>query len=156
MANSIVQPVQSDGKKHQIPPNKRKLTRKDFILNKPPVPTGTRTYSFSSDVKKHPKSTYSQKFAQYNDIYGAADLDYDLIDGLYHSTILNRVIKKISADAVPEMFKVQIIDLEGQRIPELEQLVVSYIAHLKRKHLNQLFNYTLRYGTGFLYIGNKI
>lgn len=154
MEENIVMPIKAE-KQHKIPPNKRKLTRKDFILNKPPKPKGTQTYNFASDVKKHPKSTYSQNFATYNDIYGAEDLDYDLIDGLYHSTILNRVIKKISADAVPEMFKIQIVDLEGQRLPDLEQIVTTYIAHLKRKHLNDLFNYTLRYGTGFLYIGNK-
>ena len=53
------------------------------------------------------------------------------------------------------MFKVQIVDLQGERIEELEQLVMTYLAHLKRKHINQLFNYTMRYGTGFLYIGNK-
>lgn len=152
---NLLPPTSSAGEQHEIPTGKRKLTRKDFILNKRPIPTGTTTYTFASDVKKHPKTTYSQGFAQYNDIYGSADLDYDLIDGLYHSTILNRVIKKIAADAVPEMFKVQIVDLEGQRIPELEQIVTTYLAHLKRKHLNQLFNYTMRYGTGFLYIGNK-
>lgn len=133
----------------------RKLTRKDFILNKKSLPTRATKYNFAADVKKYTKSSYSQQFAQYNDIYGASDLDYDLIDGLYHSTILNRVIKKIAADAVPEMFKVQIVDLEGKRVPELEQIVTTYLAHLKRKHLNQLFNYTMRYGTGFLYIGNK-
>ena len=154
MPTSIkLQPELSSDSQHQVPQdNKRKLTQKDFILNKRPV---RKTYNFASDVKKHPKSTYSQKFAAYSDIYGEADLDYDLIDGLYHSTILNRVIKKIAADAVPEMFKIQITDLEGERIPELEQLVTVYLAHLKRKHLNQLFNYTMRYGTGFLYTGNK-
>ena len=146
-------PELASDSQHQISQdNRRKLTQKDFILNKRPV---RKTYNFASDVKKHPQSTYSQKFATYSDIYGEADLDYDLIDGLYHSTILNRVIKKIAADAVPEMFKIQITDLEGQRIPELEQMVTVYLAHLKRKHLNQLFNYTMRYGTGFLYIGNK-
>lgn len=136
-------------------PSRRKLTRKDFILNKTPVPKGSATYNFSSDVKKHGKTSYVQNFATYNDIYGAEDVDYDLIDGLYHSTILNRVIKKIASDAVPEMFKVQITDLTGERMDELEQLVNVYLAHLKRKHINQLFNYTMRYGTGFLYIGNK-
>ena len=53
------------------------------------------------------------------------------------------------------MFKVQIVDLEGNRLPDLEQMVDIYLAHLKRKHINQMFNYTMRYGTGFLYIGNK-
>lgn len=130
----------------------RKLTRKDFILNKKPIPI---SYNFASDVKKHGKTSYTQNFATYNDIYGAEDVDYDLIDGLYHSTILNRVIKKIASDAVPEMFKVQIVDLEGERLVDLEQQVMVYLAHLKRKHINQMFNYTMRYGTGFLYIGNK-
>ena len=66
-------------------------------------------------MKKYEERTYSQKFSSYTDIYGAEDLDYDLIDGLYHSTILNRVLKKIASDSVPEMFRVQILDLEGNR-----------------------------------------
>ena len=133
-------------------PIKRKLTKKDFITNKRPIKT---SYNFAADVKKYPENRYAQNFATYSDIYGQADVDYDLIDALYHSTILNRVIKKISSDAVPEMFRVQIVDLEGNTIPDLEQIVNSYLAHLKRKHINQVFNYTMRYGTGFLYIGNK-
>ena len=133
-------------------PNKRKLTRKDFLSNKKPI---RQQYNFASDVKHYPETRYTQNFTEYNDIYGTTEVDYDLIDALYHSTILNRVIKKIASDAVPEMFKIQIVDLEGNRIPELEQLVTIYLAHLKRKHINQMFNYTLRYGTGFLYIGNK-
>ena len=112
-------------------------------------------YTFASDVKKHKETQYSQNFASYTDIYGAEDLDYDLIDGLYHSTILNRVIKKISSDAVPEMFKLQVVDLEGNRIPEIEEACFMYTANLKRKHIKALFNNTLKYGTGFLYIGNK-
>ena len=130
----------------------RKLTKNDFLRNRKPI---RQKYNFASDVKKYKESRYSQNFAEYSDIYGQDNVNYDLIDGLYHSTILNRVIKKISSDAVPEMFKVQIVDLEGNRIPELEQLVDIYLAHLKRKHINQMFNYTMRYGTGFLYIGNK-
>lgn len=131
---------------------KRKLTRKDFISNKRPI---KQVYNFAADVKKFPEDRYSQNFATYSDIYGQADVDYDLIDALYHSTILNRVIKKIASDAVPEMFRVQIVDLEGATILDLEQQVNSYLAHLRRKHINQMFNYTMRYGTGFLYIGNK-
>lgn len=122
------------------------------MVNKHPLRT---TYNFASDVKKHGKTQYSQNFATYNDIYGAEDLDYDLIDGLYHSTILNRVIKKISSDAVPEMFRLQVVDLEGNRIPEIEEACFMYTANLKRKHIKALFNNTLKYGTGFLYIGNK-
>lgn len=112
-------------------------------------------YSFASDVKKYKETEYSQNFAQYSDIYGAADVDYDLIDGLYHSTILNRVLRKISSDAVPEMFKLQVVDLEGKRIPEIEEACFAYTANLKRKHIKQFFLNTLKYGTGFLYIGNK-
>ena len=74
--------------------------------------------TFAGDVLKHKEDTYSQKFASYTDIYGAEDLDYELIDGLYRSTILNRVLRKIASDAVPEMFRVQIVDLEGNRIPD--------------------------------------
>ena len=138
--------------KDNTQPIKRKLTKKDFIFNKKGI---KQRYNFANDVKKYSENRYTQNFAKYNDIYGQAEVDYDLIDALYHSTILNRVIKKIASDAVPEMFKIQIVDLDGERISDLEQLVTIYLAHLKRKHINQMFNYTMRYGTGFLYIGNK-
>lgn len=138
--------------KDNTQPIKRKLTKKDFIFNKKGI---KQRYNFANDVKKYSENRYTQNFAKYNDIYGQAEVDYDLIDALYHSTILNRVIKKIASDAVPEMFKIQIVDLDGERIPDVEQLVTIYLAHLKRKHINQMFNYTMRYGTGFLYIGNK-
>lgn len=131
---------------------KRKLNRRDFVSNKRPI---RQQYNFASDVKKYPESRYTQNFSEYNDIYGTDNVDYDLIDGLYHSTILNRVIKKISSDAVPEIFRIQVLDMEGQRDTDSEQLIAAYLAHLKRKHINQMFNYTMRYGTGFLYIGNK-
>ena len=114
-----------------------------------------KVYTFASDVKKHKETQYSQNFSSYNDIYGAEDLDYDLIDGLYHSTILNRVIKKISSDAVPEMFRLQVIDFEGNHVEDIEEACFIYTANLKRKHIKAFFNNTLRYGTGFLYIGNK-
>lgn len=78
-----------------------------------------------------------------------------MIDGLYHSTILNRVIKKISSDAVPEMFRLQVIDFEGNHVEDIEEACFIYTANLKRKHIKAFFNNTLRYGTGFLYIGNK-
>ena len=125
-------------------PTKKTLTAKD--LKKHPLRT---TYTFASDVKKHKETQYSQNFATYTDIYGAEDLDYDLIDGLYHSTILNRVIKKIASDAVPEMFKLQVVDLEGNRIPEIEEACFMYTANLKRKHIKaqyiEVWNWILIY-----------
>ena len=111
--------------------------------------------SFAGDIKRFEEETYSQKFSTYTDIYGQEDLDYDLIDGLYRSTILNRVLKKIASDSVPEMFKVQIVDLEGNRIEDLEQLCFQYTAKLKRKHIKAMYLNALKYGTSFLYIGNK-
>lgn len=112
-------------------------------------------YNFASDVKRYTKTQYSQNFSKYNDIYGAEDLDYDLIDGLYDSTILRRVIKKIASDSVPEMFKIQVVDLEGNRIPEIEEACFMYTARLKRKHIKGMYLSALKYGTAFLYIGNK-
>ena len=107
------------------------------------------------DVKKYQEDTYSQKFASYTDIYGSQDLDYDLIDGLYHSTIMNRVLRKIASDAVPEMFRVQVVDLEGNRIEDIEEACFTYTARLKRKHIKQLYLQALKYGTAFLYIGHR-
>ena len=53
------------------------------------------------------------------------------------------------------MFKLQVVDLEGNRVPEIEEACFAYTARLKRKHIKALFINTLKYGTGFLYIGNK-
>ena len=38
------------------PKKKRKLTKKDFILNKTPIPRGSTVYNFANDVKKHTKT----------------------------------------------------------------------------------------------------
>lgn len=111
--------------------------------------------TFAGNMKKYEEQTYSQKFASYTDIYGSEDLDYDLIDGLYHSTVLNRVLRKIASDAVPEMFRVQIVDMEGNRIEDIEEEAFMYTARLKRTHIKQMYLQALKYGTSFLYIGNK-
>ena len=128
------------------------MNKKDLVLQSSQARV---TATFAGDMRKFEEKTYSQKFASYTDIYGSEDLDYDLIDGLYHSTILNRVLRKIASDAVPEMFRVQIIDLEGNRIEDLEQECFAYTAKLKRKHIKQMYLQALKYGTSFLYIGNK-
>ena len=131
---------------------KKTLTKKDLIAQSR---RDRVVATFAGDMKKYEEQTYSQKFTSYTDIYGSEDLDYDLIDGLYHSTVLNRVLKKIASDSVPEMFRVQIVDLEGNRIEDLEEECFMYTARLKRKHIKQMYLQALKYGTSFLYIGNK-
>ena len=121
---------------------KKTLTRKDLVANSR---KGKVIATFAGDMKKYEEQTYSQKFSTYTDIYGTEDLDYDLIDGLYHSTILNRVLRKIASDAVPEMFRVQIVDLEGNRVEDLEEQCIMYTARLKRKHIKQLYLQALKY-----------
>ena len=141
--------VQEDDKK----PKKKTLTKKDLVVTA--RRNGKIQTSFAGDIKRYEENTYTQKFATYTDIYGQEDLDYDLIDGLYHSTILNRVLKKIASDSVPEMFRVQIVDIEGNRLYDLEELCFQYTARLKRKHIKGMYLNALKYGTSFLYIGNK-
>ena len=116
---------------------KKTLNKKDLVITA--RNNGRIQTSFAGDIRRYEENTYSQKFATYTDIYGQEDLDYDLIDGLYHSTILNRVLKKIASDSVPEMFRVQIVDIEGNRLYDLEELCLQ----------------VMKYGTAFLYIGNK-
>lgn len=53
------------------------------------------------------------------------------------------------------MFQVQVVDLEGNRIPEIELECFKYTAALKRKHIRNVYLTQLKYGTAFLYIGNK-
>lgn len=65
------------------------------------------------------------------------------------------MLRKIASDAVPEMFTIQVVDMEGKRIPEIEQECFRYTAALKRKHIKEIYLTQMKYGTAFLYIGNK-
>ena len=120
---------------------KKTLTKNDLIAQSR---RDRVVATFAGDMKRYEERTYSQKFSSYTDIYGSQDLDYDLIDGLYHSTVLNRVLKKIASDSVPEMFRVQILDLEGNRVEDLEAECFMYTARLKRKHIKQMYLQALK------------
>lgn len=53
------------------------------------------------------------------------------------------------------MFQVQVVDMDGNRIPDIELECFQYTAALKRKHIKKAFLTQLLYGTAFIYIGNK-
>ena len=53
------------------------------------------------------------------------------------------------------MYNVQIFDLDGNRMPDLELLCSQYHANLRRSQLKEIFVYMLLYGTIFTYIGDK-
>jgi hypothetical protein len=115
----------------------------------------THVAKFAKDVQRLTQENYDQSFVSYNDIYGSDDLDYDLIDGLYESTILNRLLNKIAANCVPDMYNVQIFDMDGNRMDDLELLCSQYHANFRRSQLKEIFLYMLLYGTVFTYIGEK-
>jgi hypothetical protein len=119
------------------------------------IPKKTYVAKFAKDVQRLTQENYDQSFVSYNDIYGSEDLDYDLIDGLYESTILNRLLNKIAANCVPDMYSVQIFDTDGNRMDDLELLCSQYHANFRRSQLKEIFLYMLLYGTVFTYIGEK-
>lgn len=53
------------------------------------------------------------------------------------------------------MFRIQVVDMEGNRITDIEQECFRYTAALKRKHIKEIYLTQMKYGTAFLYIGNK-
>ena len=61
----------------------------------------------------------------------------------------------MASNAVPDMYSVQILDNDGNRMPDLELLCSQYHANFRRTNIKNIFNLQFRYGTCFTYVGNK-
>lgn len=124
--------------------------QKQIIQEQKPQNKGIRT--FAKTVPEYTQETYSQQFANYETIYGSQSVTFAVIDGLYESTIFNRLVNKIVSDAVPEVYTIQIVDLDGNSIPELEQLCRALHANVTRTSLRNIFRDALIYGSCVSYL----
>lgn len=109
--------------------------------------------AFASNVRQYTKDSYSQGFANYKNIAGEQSISIELIDGLYESTIFNRLVNKIASDAIPDMYTIQIVDVDGNRLTDIEQECKVMHANLTRQSLRSIFRDMLKYGSACTYIG---
>lgn len=110
---------------------------------------------FAASVKEYSSDSYSQEFSQFRSIQGERNIDYDLIDGLYESTIFNKLVNKIVSDTVSDFYSIQITDVEGQRLYDLETECKRYHSNIGKQNLKHILRETLKYGSSALYIGEK-
>lgn len=111
--------------------------------------------TFATTVKEYSGDSYSQEFSKFKSIQGERNIDYDLIDGLYESTIFNKLINKMVSDVVSDFYSIQITDIEGNRLPDLELECKRYHSNIGKQNLKHILRETLKYGSSALYIGEK-
>lgn len=84
------------------------------------------------------------------------NLHWQIIDELYDTTILKRIINRYTAAAIPPFFNVIVEDQEGERIDDLEKLVAPLSAALTRDLFREILKSMLLYGTAIVYKGDKV
>lgn len=80
-------------------------------------------------------------------------VDYELLNGLYRKTIVNKIITKFTQTAIPQFFTLNIENEEGERILELEELARPLNEKITRKFFREILKEMLLNGTAFIYIG---
>lgn len=106
----------------------------------------------TSNVMQYPVTTQNQGFTAYLNVKGQQKLSFDLIDGLYDKTIMNRIINKIAGDCTRMNYSVSVVDMDGQPSDELRDLALQVDVKITRSVLRNVFRDMLKYGTSFLYI----
>lgn len=87
--------------------------------------------------------------------YAPIQLTYDILDGLYQRTILKKIIKKYIANIIPSYYTLTVEDIDGNRIPELEEKCKPLSAVLNRNLYRNMWKSYFLYGTAILYDGNR-
>jgi hypothetical protein len=115
------------------------------VITEPPEPKSTPVF-------KYPIQTQNQEFTRYKNVQGDQQLSYELIDGLYDRTIMNRVINKIAADCTRMNYSVRYIGLDGKYDQNLADLCFPVDVQFSRTVMRAIFRDMLKYGTSFLYV----
>lgn len=105
-----------------------------------------------SPIYQFPIMTQQQGFSAYNNVQGQQQLTYELIDGLYKKTIMNRVINKISGDCTRMNYTVSYINLDNTKNEQIEEIGNFVDVKLTRTVFRNIFRDMLKYGTAFLYV----
>ena len=62
-------------------------------------------------------------------------INFAIIDGLYHKTVLNKIIRKYTSSIVPPYFTLSVEDEEGNDLPELRKQLKDVSRKVHRKLL---------------------
>ena len=103
-------------------------------------------------IIKYPSPSQSQVFAGYRNVKGSQMLSFELIDGLYENTVMNRVVQKIAGDSTRMNYSVNYIGMDGTREDTIADVGVMLDSLIDRTTLRMVFKDFLKYGTAFLYI----
>lgn len=87
--------------------------------------------------------------------YAPIQLSYRIIDGLYHNTVFNKIVRKMIANVVPSYFTLTVEDSQENRLPELEEVCKELSSILNRELYVEAYKSYFLYGTGILYDGNR-
>lgn len=81
-------------------------------------------------------------------------INFAIIDGLYHKTVLNKIIRKYTSSIVPPYFTLSVEDEEGNDLPDLRKQLKDVSRKVHRKLLLRIQKEVLLYGTSLVYVGN--
>lgn len=94
----------------------------------------------------------SKSFPTYKTIVGDTSITYDVLEGIYHKTIMNKVINKLAGDATRIGFtKVNCVDIKDQPVEKGELVSAEITRLLSRRVLRGIYRDMMLYGDAFLY-----
>ena len=90
----------------------------------------------------------------YGNPYAPTRLTYQIIEGLYETTVLNAIIQTLIANIIPPYFTLTVESLDRKPMPELEAECAKISQIINRSHLSNLELWHLLHGTAYEYCGN--
>lgn len=112
----------------------------------------TKPIIFTKNLKK---ISTNGNFTTFQHTLQSQKLNYDIIDGLYQKTIFNRIVSRFISASIPSFFNVVVENIEGERVPELEKLLIPLNEKVTRRNLKEILRSLLLYGTSVTYIGGE-
>ena len=91
--------------------------------------------------------THFNTFAKRN--VNITQLTYKILDGLYHRTIMNKVIRKYISSIVPPFFNIHVEDENGDRVLEIEKALKPLNRMVNRTFLSEVEKYFFFFWNGY-------
>lgn len=133
----------------------KKRVKKQKKTKKVKKPVQKKTKSNDNKPTKIIESQYKNLgFSVFREHVLDLKIDFTIIDGLYHRTILNKIIRKYTSSIVPPYFTLSVEDEQGNDLPELRKALKTVSRRINRKLLLQIEKEVLLYGTSVVYTGN--
>lgn len=92
------------------------------------------------------------KFTNYVNTFGEQQVSYELIDNLYRSTMMMRIINKMAGDATRMNYTIECVNMDNTPNYEIPELVIPIDIKITRKVIRSIIRDMLKYGVAFLFI----